>query len=188
MAARPRSTLPTLGLLALVGLLFAHPLDAQRNGAAEALPSIEEKTAGNLNGEEEQLLLRLARRRRRGLEDVRRDHPLGQLVDPGEVGAAADAGHLPHVEQQLERQLAVVPVSPRALRRVALVEVGGDDRSLVADVCQHLLDVSRSPAPESGSSASASSSSGDVSSITGPSARVVLFHSPPLFWAFRLRA
>ena len=88
----------------------------------------------------QQFLLGLVRRQAGLREHVGRDHPLGEVVQPGEVVRATASRHLAGSEQVLESELAVVPVPPRALRTVAHREVTGHDRTLGTDPLQHVRD------------------------------------------------
>ena len=64
-------------------------------------------------GDREQLLARLGLGRRRRRQRLRRQQPLGEVVEPGEVVAPPAGGDEPVVEEVLEGDLAVVPVPPR---------------------------------------------------------------------------
>jgi hypothetical protein len=85
----------------------------------------------------EQLLLGLVLGRAGLGEHVGGDHPLGEVVQPGEVVRSPACRDLTGAEQVLERELAVVPVPPRALRPVAHLEVARHDRALGAHPVEH---------------------------------------------------
>ena len=100
------------------------------------MPTPRERAA-----EDQQLLagLRLGRRRRG--EDLRRQHPLGQVVEPREV-VHPPAGRDPTgVEEPLQGQLGVVPVPPGALRHRPLRQLAGHDRPPLRHHLVHGLDV-----------------------------------------------
>jgi len=88
----------------------------------------------------QQFLLGLVRRRAGLREHVRRDHPFGEVVQPGEVVRSTASRHLSGAEQVLEGELAVVPVPPGALRTVAHREVARHDRTVGTDPIQHIRD------------------------------------------------
>ena len=89
-------------------------------------------------------------RRRRRLQDARRQQTLGQVVEPGEVTAPPAGDDTPPQEQFFERDLAVIPVPPRTLRPDPLLEVGGGERAVTADALEDVLDERRTIAAESG--------------------------------------
>ena len=76
-------------------------------------------------------------RRGRRRQHRRRQHPLGKVVQPGEVVDPPAGGDPPRVEEPLERQLGVVPVPPRPLGSGALRQVAGHDRPPLG---HHLVD------------------------------------------------
>lgn len=94
-------------------------------------------------GDREQLLARLGLGRRRGVEGAGRQHPLGQVVQPGEVALAADDDDLAAVEEVLEHDFAVVPAPPTAQLVDALLEVCRRDGTAVTDPLPDRLDEPR---------------------------------------------
>ncbi len=83
--------------------------------------------------------------RRQGL---RRQHPLGEVVEPGEVVAPPASGDLTVEEEVLEGDLAVVPVPPRTLLADPLAEVGRRDRPELTDPVEHLVEELRAAVAE----------------------------------------
>ena len=129
---------------------FLHQFGQQRLARRVLLPVVVGEVVHRPHpvvacGEHEQFLARLGLRGHRPGEDVRRDDPLGEVVDASEVARTASGRDLPAPEEVLERDLAVVPVPPRALLADALLEVAGRQGTVVGHPLQHLLDVTGAP-------------------------------------------
>ncbi len=123
-----------------------HQLGDQRTTRRVALAVVvgevfERRDAVMASGPDEQFLAGLVLGWRGHRQVLGRDHPLGQVIDPGEIVRAAVPGEATLVEERLERDLAVVVVPPRSLGPLSLPEVTRDNRPVGFDVSQDLFDV-----------------------------------------------
>ena len=89
----------------------------------------------------QQLLTSVVFRERRPSEDVGSNHPLGDVVEAGEVLRRRRDGDTSPFEQHLERKLPVVLVPPGALLADPRLEIAGRERALGRDSFVDQFDV-----------------------------------------------
>ena len=123
---------------------LGHQRTAARDVLAVVLRQVPQRAhALRPRRQQQQRLAGVGLARGRGGQHRRRQHPLGKVVQPGEVVDPPAGGDPPRVEEPLERQLGVVPVPPRPLGSGPLRQLARHDGPALGHHLVDGLDIAR---------------------------------------------